>query len=335
MIRCVSLLLLLMAMPLTALAQDETKTDLTPHIHGAFRARYEHTTSGEALNRFQLRNARVTLDGAVAPGITYFLQTDLCDRGTMRFLDGWGRIAFSRSVALQAGQFRLPFGTDCFKAPANYIFANRSFVGKEMNNVRGVGAKLSGSLSAVTLEAGAFNLSGISDHTRWTRTLAYAGKAQVSMKNLRLAAGVQSIEPDSVRINLLGASATWTSGRWTAEAEYINKHYTHGAHKPSHGYNVWADYRMPVHAGIFNQASFQVRVDGMSDHSSGLRDASGHLITNHPGRDRITAGATLSYVHTPVRCDLRIGYEHYFYRHSSPSSPDASSRICAEMVVRF
>ena len=78
-------------------AYSEEKIDLTPRLHGTFRARWEGGLDGEG-SRFQVRNARVSIDGAVAPGIDYFFQTDLCDRGKMKILDAWGRIAIIWSL---------------------------------------------------------------------------------------------------------------------------------------------------------------------------------------------------------------------------------------------
>lgn len=307
-----------------------------PHIHGALRARYEMATQGGE-ERFQMRNARVTIDGLISPAIDYFVQADLCDRGKMKILDAWGRLEVAQGLRLQAGQFRLPFGTDCFKAPSNYIFANRSFIGKNMNNVRGVGAKISWTHSLLTLEGGAFNPTSITDQERWVKRLAYAGKAVLRPGHgLTIAAGAQTIIPDSVRINLTGASVGWTHGALTLEGEYMNKHYTRSAHSTAHAWNLFADYAFPVKAGIFNRASVQGRWDGMTAHSNGIRDSLGELTTNDPARNRITLGATLTYGYKAVRCDLRLDYEKYFYHHGVKApSLDAADKVCAELVIRF
>ena len=74
-----------------------------PEIHGALRTRYEMDLDGDG-SRFQVRNARVSLAGKIAPTIDYFAQTDLCDRGKMKILDAWGRIGIVRGLAFQAGQ---------------------------------------------------------------------------------------------------------------------------------------------------------------------------------------------------------------------------------------
>lgn len=310
-----------------------------PEIHGALRSRYEMDLDGEG-SRFQVRNARVTLAGKIAPSIDYFAQTDLCDRGKMKILDAWGRIAIVKELTFQAGQFRMPFGTDCFRAPANYIFANRSFIGKQMCNVRAVGAKLSytrplaGSQS-LTVEGGVFNPTSISDHEVWVKDLGYAAKVVYGVGNVKMATGVQSIEPDSVRTNLWGASVTWTPGRWTFEGEYMHKHYTHTAHRAAQGWVLWADYAMPVKAGVFNRASFQARWDGMTPHSDATRNEAGALVANHQARNRVTAGATLTYAYKALRCDLRLDYEKYFYHSGAVVAAGEGDKICAEMVIRF
>lgn len=329
---------LLAAIATSPAMADESRVDYKPAIHGALRARYEYSTA-DGKGRFQMRNARLQLSGAIAPSVSYFIQTDLCDRGSMKILDAWGKLGLWQSLALQAGQFRLPFGTDCFRAPGNYIFPNHSFVGIEMNNVRGVGAKLSYTFtlpgSTLSLDGGAFNPTSITDQNVWVSTLAYAAKAQLSTGNVTIATGFQTIVPDSVRTNLTGASVNWTCGHWIVEGEYIYKHYTHNRHKSTHGYNLWADYHFPVKAGVFRQASFQARFDGMTDHSTAVRDSKGLLLTNHPGRNRVTAGGTLTYLATRVRCDVKLSYEKYFYRRSVTPAMGDNDRICAELVVKF
>lgn len=317
----------------------EDKVSLIPKINGAIRARWEMDTKGGE-SRFQVRNARVIISGAIAPPVDYYIQSDFCDRGKMKILDAWGRLAFTKDLRLQAGQFRLPFGTDCFRGPGNYIFPNRSFIGGTMNNVRGVGAKLSYTLptsgfSRLTLEAGAFNPTVMTDHNVWVKQLAFAGKAVYTIGDVKLSAGAETLIPDSIRINSLTGSVTWTRGELTMEGEYLNKHYVNHAHKAAHGYNIFADYGFPVKAGVFNRASVQARFDGMTAYSSGVRNEEGKLYTDFIPRNRVTVGGTLSYIYKFVRCDLRLSYEKYFYRHGAVIPVGAGDKVCAEMVVKF
>lgn len=119
----------------------DTETNYKPQIHGSFRGRYEMETR-DGYSRFQVRNARMSVQGSVAPTIDYFVQVDFSDAGKFKFLDAYGRIALGRGWKIQAGQFRMPFGVEPFRAPSNYLFSNRSFLGKQGFNYRQVGAKL-------------------------------------------------------------------------------------------------------------------------------------------------------------------------------------------------
>jgi len=318
-------------------ASDKDTVNYIPQIHGTLRGRYEVATeSGDY--HFQLRNARVSLNGFIAPFIDYFLQADLCDKGTMKFLDGWLRLKIINGLSVQAGQFRMPFGIDTFRSPHNYYFANRSFIGKQVCNYRAVGGKVTYALpvAPLVLEAGAFNPGTISDHKPWNNTLAYATKATYTLHNVKLTAGFQSIIPDSVRINLIDGCISWNSGQWLVEGEYMYKHYTSSSHIPAHAYNLFANYHMPVKAWIFNKLSFQARFDGMTAHSSGIRNPQGLLDTDHPARNRITVGATISYVKTKsMFLDIRANYEKYLYHDGVKALPDSGDKAVVEFVARF
>lgn len=321
-------------MPFAVVAQDAV--DYKPNVHGVVRTRWEMET-GTGDNRFQVRNARISIDGHIADPVEYFVQADFCDRGTMKILDAWGRLTLADGLKIQAGQFRMPFGVDPGRAPANYIFSNRSYLGKEVCNVRAVGAKLMYSFKDVPLsvEAGAFNPTSISDHEKWNSSMSYSGKVTYKWGNVKLNAGVKTIIPDSIRINLIDGNISWSAGRWLVEGEYINKHYTNSAHKTTHAYTIFADYCMPVNAGVFNQLSFQGRFDGMTDHSNGKRDADGCLYTTDPARKRVTVGSTLSYIKGTVHADIRLNYEKIFFDHGVKAPQGKGDKVLAELVIRF
>ncbi|MCM1348141.1 MAG: hypothetical protein NC338_01900 [Firmicutes bacterium] len=322
----------------SATASAADSVSYRPQIHGTLRPRLEMTTEGPAAYHFQLRNARLSIGGFIAPQIDYFIQSDFCDKGSMKILDGWVRLAMAPGLKFQAGQFRMPFAVDPFRAPHNYLFANRSFIGRQMFNYRAVGAKLSYALPRIplTLEAGAFNPGKIGDHGPWNRSVAFGSKATLKIGNVALEAGFASISPDSVRMNVVDGTVSWQSGRWSAEAEYMNKHYCGRNLKNAHAWNGWVDYRMPIKAGIFNRLSFQGRFDGMTAHSSGSRNATGVPVVNNPARNRITVGATISHVRSAgMYLDIRADYEKYFYHSNAVITPDMASKAILEMVLRF
>lgn len=316
---------------------EDDKVDYMPVVHGTVRPRFEMLTeSGEA--RFQVRNARLSLSGNIAPTIDYFFNTDFCDRGSIKILDVWARIHVTRQFAVQAGQFRMPFGVEPFRGPHTYIFANRSFIGKQVDNVRAVGVKLAYSFPSIplTVEGGVFNPTPIGNHETWNKDMAYAAKIAYRVSNVTFTTGVKSIIPDGVRTNLIDGCIGWKAGRWQLEGEYMNKHYTNSAHKGSHAYCMYADYSMPVKAGIFNKLSFQGRFDGMTDHSDARRDADGNLTTNDPVRNRVTVGSTISCVRSKnAFLDLRVNYENYFYHHDAVIAQGEDDKVVVELVLRF
>lgn len=330
--------LLLMAVSVSALAMAAADSTFTyiPQIHATLRPRLEVATeSGEY--RFQMRNARLVISGYAARPVDYFINIDLCDRGKMKILDAWGRLAVSRQFRVQAGQFRMPFGIDPFRAPHQYYFANRSFIGKQMCNYRSVGAKLDYMpVAGLNLEFGVFNPTAIGDHEVWSKKLAYAGRAVFTPGAWKFATGYMSIRPHGVRANLIDATAGWSAGRWIVEGEYMYKHYVHASHVAAHAYSIFADYRMPIHAGYFNRLSFQGRFDGLTDHSDSSVNADGLLYTTDHARNRITVGSTISYIHSKsVFVDFRVDYEKYFYSHGFKADAADGDRIVAELVFRF
>lgn len=321
----------LAAVSLTAVADDSP--DLSyylPKFHGAFRTRWElDTYSGD--QRFQVRNARVSMEGNVLPSISYFFQTDLCDAGTMKILDAYGSISLTKGLNFRAGQFRMPFGVETFRAPSNYIFANRSFMGKQVMNYRAVGARLAYTLPStpLTIEAGAFNPTAIGNHNVWNNTLAWSGKVSWTLpEGWNLATGYASIRPGDHRANLVDAALGWQNSNLLLQGEYMFEHYVGNVYKDVHSYVFFADWHKPVKCGMFNQWSLQGRFDGMTDHYS--LSAAGD---KHDGaRNRITIGSTLTYTYSKMHADVRLNYEKYCQWKGEGPRPD---RLVAELVIRF
>lgn len=322
-----------------AAESDSVKPEFSyvPTVGGVVRARWEMLTEDGA-NRFAVNNARLKVTGKVAPTIDYFLQADLCAYGKMMFLDGWGRIAILPELKVRAGRFRIPFGVDTFRYPGNYIFGNRSFIGKYVDNIRAVGCDVSYTVPGTTLkiEAGVFNQHGDTHNYAWSHHKQGAVKVSYSIDSFTLTGGYQNIRPGELPINMIDAAVTFNSGRWLAEAEYMYSHYTCNSFSDNHAYNVYVSYGMPVKIGPFRILSVQTRFDGMNDYSTGIADEAGKLICNQAARDRLTLGATLIYAYKGLRCNLRVNYENYFYRKDNPAhSADAGNRLLAEIAVMF
>lgn len=309
----------------------EIPDEYVPRLNGTLRTRFEWATIDEK-TRFQVRNARIALNGKLMPSVTYRAELDLCDRGTVKCLDVWGRVDLSSHLAVQLGQMRMPFTMGSARAPHQYYFANRATTDKQAGSPRQVGAKLIYNLGVapLSIEAGVFNTSAITNHNVWQKHLGYAGKAKYRLwGDLTLLGGFQSLCPDSVRINHVSGALSWQTDRWLIEGEYIYRHPTHRVFDASHAYSFMADYGMPVKVGYFNRLSFQGRFDGMTS------TWDGKSATADPARNRVTIGLSLGYVNGGRSAVMRLNYEQCYFHHDVTPTPGEGNKLVAELVVRF
>ena len=162
---------------------DSVKTkkfDYLPRVSGTIRGKMEYQTN-EKESRFEVRTARVALDGFVTPIVNYKAEIDLSDEGQIKMLDAYAGVLPTKGVALRIGQMRVPFSIDAHRSPHKQYFANRSFIAKQVGNVRDVGVYGSYTFDKVPLviEAGAFNGSGLTNQKNyWTKEFNFSAKAQ-------------------------------------------------------------------------------------------------------------------------------------------------------------
>ncbi|MDE6097888.1 MAG: hypothetical protein K2L80_00325 [Muribaculaceae bacterium] len=309
-----------------------------PKIGAALRTRYELDTEN-ASSRFQVRNARVRLSGQVGPKIEYFMQADFCDQGKFQMLDAYAAFLPDTHWRLIAGQTRVPFSPDASRAPGNYFFANRSFIGRYMGNQRSVGVKACYNAGALPLyvEGGVFNSAPIGNHEIWNGHFTYGITGSYTIGGvITPEIGFKSDVPKGgIRTNLLSAALTLRSGHWFAEGEYVLQTYSRNRFKRCHGFNVQAQYATAVNAGIFNHWSAELRYDGMSDHSGALPGDDGLIVCDYIRRQRVTAGTTLSYYRGSAHVDLRLNYEQYFYPSAYTVPEGAGNKLVAEIILYF
>lgn len=313
-------------------AEGAEKISYIPEFHGAVRPRWElDTQTGDS--RFEVRWARFTAEGKVAPKIGYFLQVDLCDQGVFKVHDAYAKMEVAKGLEVQAGQFRMPFGREPFMAPQNYVFANRSFMGKQMCNYRKVGAKITYKFplsTPLTIEAAVGNAGGVANHNIWGKSYMGCGRATLQAGEFNICGGIMDILPDKTRVMLYDIGSTWKHGDWRGGVEYMNEHYVDSFHKDAHSWVVWGDYGRNAKLGIFNHWSVQARYDGMNRQWNGVEDTS-----DNEGRHRATLGGTLSYRYKKVFADLMLDYEQYFYQHDYTPTAGQGNKLILELAVRF
>ena len=295
--------------------------DYLPEIHGTIRGKYEYQTETSE-SRFEVRNARFSVSGNVHPIVAYKAEIDLSDEGSIKMLDAYARVFPVKDLNFTIGQMRVPFTIDAHRSPHQQYFANRSFIAKQVGNVRDVGLTAGYTNKdgfPFILEGGLFN----------------SIKAQLlPNKNWNLTLSTQMIKPENVRINMYDAGVYYQNDRFHIEAEYLYKMYGHEAFKDVHAVNSFINYDLPLKK-VFNKISFLARYDMMTDHSDGKMDETTKaLIINDYARHRVTGGITLSLSKAFI-ADLRLNFEKYFYKNSGVPKESERDKIVIEFMTRF
>lgn len=311
--------------------------DYLPEIHGTIRGKYEYQTETQE-SRFEVRNARFSVSGNVHPLVAYKAEIDLSDEGSIKMLDAYARVFPLQDLNFTIGQMRVPFTIDAHRSPHQQYFANRSFIAKQVGNVRDVGfttAYINKGSVPFILEGGLFNGFGLTNQKEWHKTLNYSVKAQLLPdKNWNVTLSTQMIKPEDVRINVYDVGIYYQNNRFHIEAEYLYKMYGHEAFKDVHAMNSFINYDLPLKK-VFNKISFLARYDMMTDHSDGRKDEiTKALIINDYDRHRVTGGITLSLSKAFI-ADLRLNFEKYFYKKSGVPKESEQDKIIIEFMTRF
>lgn len=363
-----ALILLAAMIPAMALADDKTdKTEkkvdnqqhgdnisgytegetYTPVIHGTIRGKYEYQTQ-EGEGRFEVRNARVSVEGNVLPSVSYKAEIDLSDEGEIKMLDAFASVKPWQGVYISAGQMRVPFTIDAHRSPHKQYFANRSFIAKQVGNVRDVGVTAEYILPTslpIILEAGAYNGRTIltDQKNSWRKGVSYSAKAQLfPVKGFNITLGVQGMKPTTVNQTSYDAGMYYENDRLHIEAEYLYKTYADNAYKDVQSVNTFVSYGIPVKR-IFKRISFLARYDFMTDQWDGKtfgKTADGdvdysQIVTSDAKRSRVTGGMTFS-LGGPFQTDLRLNFEKYFYgSRKALAKASEKDKVVLELMIRF
>lgn len=314
-----------------------TLPDWMPKVSGTIRAKGEYQPN-EGEGRFEVRNARVALSGNVIPIVSYKAEIDLSDEGQIKMLDAYAGITPADRFLLRVGQMRVPFSIDAHRSPDVQYFANRSFIAKQVGNVRDVGFAATYTLPGLplTLEAGTFNGSGLTNQVDyWTKTFNFSAKAQYVLScGLTMQASVQRISPTGGAVYLYDGGLTLQRGRWTLEAEYLHKHYHNEGFSDVDAIDAFACYDLPLRR-VLSGISFLARFDMMDDHSNGKLNSDGVLQIDDAARKRLTGGITLGLGRKKRTAELRLNYEKYFYDDIARAKPSERDKAVVELMVHF
>lgn len=321
-----------------AVAYSQTDNPYLPEIHGTIRAKYEYEPPINK-GRFEIRNARVSVEGKIIPIMRYKAEIDLSDEGIIKMLDAYVRVQPLSPLKITVGQMRVPFTIDAHRSPHLQYFANRSFIAKQVGNVRDVGATVGWTFENATpiiLEGGIFNGSGlINQKSFWTADYNFSFKAQTLIaRHFNVTLSCQKANAGKAVTYMYDAGAYYTNDRWHIEAEYLRKHYARDAFRPVNAVDAFAAYRIPMKK-VFTSISFLGRYDYMSEHSKGLKEENGRLTVDDPERHRITGGVTLCMGKGKLLAELRLNYEQYFYPRDAIPAISEQSKAVIELMVHF
>lgn len=364
-------LLIASSCSLLAIAQD-----MKPNIHGTIRGKYERQFSSSTnddedasstdAQRFEVRTARISVDGLVTSRVSYKAEIDLCDEGNIKMLDAYGKVNLWKgawkegdknagALDVQIGQYRVPFTIDAHRSPHQQYFANRSFIAKQVGSIRDVGVAATYTTRRADngwggiIQAGLFNGSGLTGQKDyWTSAINFSAKAQLLMPNGWLAEySMQKIRPDEVTVMMYDGALQWHQKNWMIEGEYVNKNYSHNSFKAVNAVDAFVCYdqwlKNKSEESLLKKISYLARFDYMGDNSDGYHYLDGAksnaagaaLKITEWARKRATAGVTLSFAQKSFNADLRINYEKYFYNDDAKIKTSEHDKMVVELMVRF
>lgn len=316
-------------------AANQDSIKYTPKIEGCIRAKYEYNTNLDA-HRFQVRNARFSVNGYLNSMVYYKAEIDLSDEGETKMLDAYVRLIPTKWFNFTIGQQKIPFSTDNLRSPHQLYFANRSFIGKQLTGLRDVGATALFSNKAkipFDFSAGIYNGDGLYNQQNWKKNnMSFASRLEVfPTKNIEFSINYNSVKPQNVRMNMYDIGCYTNIQHVHLESEYFYKTYENDVFKATKGFFVLGAYDIVTNKTFLKKITPLVRYDLMTDNNKGYTNTNGEYVANHIGRSRLTSGITFSPNKSFLN-DIRLNYEKYFYKNGITDTDD---KLVVEFVVKF
>ena len=337
----------------TAICHAQQRDSLV-NLHGVLRGKYEYQPEMNA-GRFEVRNARMSISGKLSKRSEYNLEVDLCDESSIKMKDAWIRLLPWKQLRVSIGQQRLPFTIDAHRNPANQYFANRSFIAKQVGDMRDVGLQLGytfknkeGRTLAIA-DAGMFNGSNLDNQkTAWNKDLNYSARLQwFPVKGLAIVPSIQhtAIADRKAEYTSLDFGAFYETNGWHLEAEYLHKQYAHDAFDDCDAVNAMVIYKMPIkNKDWFMQSvSYLARYDYMGNHADGKKgfelDADNNETTrlkiSDYARHRMTLGLTFGIRNPYLPTEIHLNYERYWYPNGGIAKESEQDKLVAELMIKF
>lgn len=334
-----TILFLTLIISILSIAQESG--NFTPRIEGTIRGKYEFFTE-QAEHRFQIRNARFSVRGKISNISSYKAEIDLSDEGRTRMLDAFVCLKPQPNWSITIGQQKVPFSTDNLRSPHHLLLANRSFMGKQLTNLRDVGVSvnlINSKMVPLDFTAGIYNGMGLytQDKTLKPEELSIATRLVLfPQSNLSGSLNFNTIKPGDVRMSYYNAGIQFSPGSFHIEGEYLYKTYE-GNHSSglqyTHGYVMLCTYSIntPTLKEI-HQVMPVIRFDAMSKNLKyNVLNSNSITLASDEARSRLSAGVTLHLANRPNANEIRFNYEHYFWNDGSL----ADNKFIVEYMIKF
>lgn len=335
-----------------SLQEQQTKHNYMPEVSGILRGKFEYQPDLDK-GRFEVRNARLAVSGKFAPISEYKLEVDLCDESAIKMKDAWVRVLPWKSLRLTVGQQRMPFTIDAHRNPSAQFFANRSFIAKQVGDMRDVGFQAGydfekGSRKVLSIDAGIFNGSNLDNQkTAWFSAPAYSARLQFfPVKQVAIIPSIQhqQIAQREASYTSYDFGAYYEAHNWHVEAEFLHKTYGNDAFSDCNAVDAMLIYKQKIKSrnSFVESISWLGRYDWMQDHSSGKSGfetdgsggSSGKLVMTDAERHRMTLGATLHLRNPYFPTYVRLNYEKYWYPHEGALESEQDKIVC-ELMIKF
>ena len=216
-------------------------------ISGYTQVRYQNLEEKGKKDGFDIRRARIDLNGNFTPYLSYRLMADFA--ASPKLLDAYAEIKLNDYFNLTIGQFRVPFSLenlipvrkldviDFSQIVEALVFRGKDVIGNQ--NGRDLGIQLGGALvknatrNIVEYRIGVFNGSGINIQDTANKAKDIAVRLVVNpFKGLSIGSSYyngwgKAIKPSSSYIgksqphNRFGMDISYSASRWGLRAEYI------------------------------------------------------------------------------------------------------------------
>lgn len=332
-----------------AFEKEKLKQECMPKIYGILRGKYEYQPE-MGKSRFEVRNARLSAGGRLARSSEYKLEIDLCDESAIKMKDAWVRLTPWKTLRLTMGQQRMSFSIDAHRNPSAQYFANRSFIAKQVGDMRDVGFQLgydflsSSGKVPLTLEAGIFNGSNLDNQKdAWFTTPGYTARLLIrpdSRFTIVPSIQHQHIAERKASYTSLDFGAFYENHGWHVEGEYLHKRYASHAFDDCNAVDVMIIKKLRLCGGrsYIESISWLGRYDWMQDHSSGKQGFESsnvsQLVKTDAERHRMTLGTTFSLRNNAIPTDIRLNYEKYWYPHGGAKESE-QDKLVVELMMKF